>query len=237
MTQREHEQSVRTTGAFVAFIAAGALCIAFYVTFRTYHASLEKLDSLTTLFHNPNARVASGDQGKRILKKLGVSNEPEQQQEKQAQLSDTLQKVTQLLQAAKEPTTVRAASNYSPPAIVQEMPETNAISSYLLPNSPLITQPLLGAAHHPQYVYPGQFQVAAPVLPVPQVVAAPPQYHYPAMQDLKVAISKPEPIAEPAPAPRQKAAGTPSLENVSKADLIKLLLTQLAKEGDLERQA
>ena len=102
-TQKEFEQNLRTTGAFVAFIATGALCIAFYVNFRAYHLALEKLDSLTTLFHNPNARVASGDQGKRILKKLGVSNEAEQQQEKQTQLNDTLQTVTQLLQAAKQP--------------------------------------------------------------------------------------------------------------------------------------
>lgn len=88
-------------------------------------------------------------------------------------------------------------------------------------------------------MYPGQFQVAAPVLPAPQVVTttAAPAYHYPTIQETKVAISKPEPIAEPAPAARQQPTARPSLDALSKGDLIKLLLTQLAKEGDLERQA
>jgi len=91
MSEQEYSQNLRTTGAFLAFIATGAACIAFYVNFRAYHLALEKLDSLTVLFHNPNARVASGDQGKRILKKLGVSNEAEQEEEKATRLNDTVQ--------------------------------------------------------------------------------------------------------------------------------------------------
>jgi len=112
-----------------------------------------------------------------------------------------------------------------------------------LPDAPQIHQPLLSAAHQQQYIYPGQFQVSAPVLPVPQVVAAPP-YHYPTIpqapvipkpQEIKVAISKPEPIAEPAPKEVTKAAPT-SLDHISKADLLKLLVAQLAKEADIEKQ-
>lgn len=57
----------------------------------------------------------------------------------------------------------------------------------------------------------------------------------PKPQETKVAISKPEPIAEPAPVPK-KVAPASSLENISKQDLLKLLLTQLAKEGDIEKQ-
>lgn len=79
LSQEEFEQNLRTTGAFISFIATGALCIASYINFRTYHLALEKLDSLTSLLNNPNARVASSDQGKRILKKLGVDHEAEQQ--------------------------------------------------------------------------------------------------------------------------------------------------------------
>ena len=57
----------------------------------------------------------------------------------------------------------------------------------------------------------------------------------PKPQETKVAISKPEPIAEPAPVEKKT---TPSnLENISKADLMKLLLAQLAKETDIEKQA
>merc|ERR1712226_1657191 len=158
MSQQEYEQNLRTTGAFLAFIATGAACIAFYVHFRAYHLALEKLDSLTTLFHNPNARVASGDQGKRILKRLGVSSEEEQQQEKRTQLNDTAQQVAMLLQAAKGGNTLlQAAANYRPPAIVEETPAANTVSSYQLPNAPQLSQPLLTAAHQP-YVHPGSFQ-------------------------------------------------------------------------------
>jgi len=49
------------------------------------------------LFHNPNARVASGEQGKRILKKLGVGTKKEKKEEKQTHLNETLQKVSELL--------------------------------------------------------------------------------------------------------------------------------------------
>jgi len=80
-----------------------ALCIAFYVSFRNYHAALEKLDKLTTLFHNPNARVASGEQGKRIMKKIGITTQKEIEQDKKTQLEDTLAKVPELLKAIKDP--------------------------------------------------------------------------------------------------------------------------------------
>merc|ERR1712087_1062269 len=142
-----------------------------------------------------------------------------------------------LLQAAKGGNTLlQAANTYKAPAIVEETPVSNTVSSYQLPNAPQLSQPLLSAAHQP-YVHPGSFQVAAPVFPVPQMVSSAPQYHYPTIQETKVAISKPEPIAEPAPAARQQPTARPSLDALSKGDLIKLLLTQLAKEGDLERQA
>ena len=42
-------------------------------------------------------------------------------------------------------------------------------------------------------------------------------------QETKVAISKPEPIAEPAPAEKKTAPA--NLADISKADLMKLLLT------------
>lgn len=116
-----------STRAFIGFIVTMTLCIAYYVQFRSYHAALEKLDKLTTLFHNPNARVASGEQGKRILKKLGVTTEKELKEDKKVKLEDTLQKVSELLKASKEPEKVEAVNDYKPPEIVEE---TNTVSSY-----------------------------------------------------------------------------------------------------------
>ena len=152
------------------------LTIVYYVQFRNYHASLEKLDKLTTLFHNPNARVASGEQGKRILKKLGVTTEKEVKEDKKTKLEDTLQQVSELLKASQEPKKVESVNDYKPPEIVEE---TNTVSSYQLIDAPQVHQPLLRAPSHQSYgyVYPGQFQVSAPVLP-PQVVATAPQTQY-----------------------------------------------------------
>jgi hypothetical protein len=54
------------------FIATSGISIAYYVTFKTYHTSLAKMESLKKLLTNPNARVAAGAQGKSILKRLNA---------------------------------------------------------------------------------------------------------------------------------------------------------------------
>jgi len=63
-------KNLKETGALIAFMALGGLSIAYFVTFRGYHASLVKFDSLTALLKNPNARVAAGKKGKKLMKKL-----------------------------------------------------------------------------------------------------------------------------------------------------------------------
>ena len=133
------------TRAFIGFIVTMVLTIVYYVQFRNYHASLEKLDKLTTLFHNPNARVASGEQGKRILKKLGVTTEKEVKEDKKTKLEDTLQQVSELLKASQEPKKVESVNDYKPPEIVEE---TNTVSSYQLIDAPQVHQPLLRAPSH-----------------------------------------------------------------------------------------
>lgn len=76
ITKAQREQNMTKIIEFAAFVFCGGLCIAFFVSFKTYHASLQKLDKLTDLFNNPKARVANGDQGKRIMKKLQQSRAP-----------------------------------------------------------------------------------------------------------------------------------------------------------------
>lgn len=41
----------------------GALSLSYCVIFKNYHSALEKQESLTALFKNPNARVVSGKKG------------------------------------------------------------------------------------------------------------------------------------------------------------------------------
>ena len=105
LSAEQFDENVTRVGQFVGFIFCGGLCIAFYVSFRTYHASLEKLDKLTDLFNNPKARVASGDQGKRIMKKLQQAKAPKVQEKPDsvAELNETLKKVQALLAAQQVP--------------------------------------------------------------------------------------------------------------------------------------
>jgi hypothetical protein len=41
--------------------------MAYFVTFKTYHSALAKMDSLKELLSNPNARVATREQGAQIM--------------------------------------------------------------------------------------------------------------------------------------------------------------------------
>lgn len=41
--------------------------MAYFVTFKTYHTALAKMDTLKELLSNPNARVATREQGTKIM--------------------------------------------------------------------------------------------------------------------------------------------------------------------------
>ena len=65
-----NDQDTKSLSAFMLFIVTSAISLAYYVQFKTYHASLKTLDSLKTMLANPNARVAAGTQGKVIMDKI-----------------------------------------------------------------------------------------------------------------------------------------------------------------------
>lgn len=82
ISQQARAKNYLETAAFVAFVMLGALSIAYFITFRGYHASLVKRDNLTELFKNPNARVAAGKKGKKLMKKLNKLDKKDQKKEK-----------------------------------------------------------------------------------------------------------------------------------------------------------
>ena len=45
---------------YASFMAAVFISMTYYMTFKTYHKGLVKMDQLNTIFNNPNARVAVG---------------------------------------------------------------------------------------------------------------------------------------------------------------------------------
>lgn len=66
------EQKFKEVSAYLLFILTTGISIAYYVTFKTYHTALGKMESLKKLLNNPNARVAAGDKGKSILNRLSA---------------------------------------------------------------------------------------------------------------------------------------------------------------------
>jgi len=82
LTPEARTQNFKETGSFLTFMALGALSIGYFVTFKTFHASLLKNENLTALFKNPNARVAAGKKGKKLMKKLVKLDKKEVKKEK-----------------------------------------------------------------------------------------------------------------------------------------------------------
>ena len=69
------QDSFNSVGAFLLCIFTCGISLSYYVSFKTYHASLKKMDALKELLTNPNARVAAGETGKSILARLHESNQ------------------------------------------------------------------------------------------------------------------------------------------------------------------
>lgn len=184
----QFQKNLKSTGAFVAFIATLATVIAFYVTLKTYHTHLEKQDQLTALLNNPNARVASGKKGKQVVKKLMAQNS---EAAPKASSTDALEDLLIAAKAKKQADskTQRLMSGYQAPRFEVQAPApqpTNygqpAYNYTLIEPEPMPRQVVAPA--QPMW-YPN-FEVSAPI-PVPQPVMA------------KVAIRNPEPMREPLP--------------------------------------
>jgi hypothetical protein len=79
LTQAELQDNIKATSAIMGLFATIAMCMYFFINMKCYHASLEKLDALTALLNNPNARVANAEQGKQVMKKLRATREPQAQ--------------------------------------------------------------------------------------------------------------------------------------------------------------
>lgn len=105
MKSLRNAQDAKSLGAFMLFIVTSGISIAYYVTFKTYHASLKTLDSLKTMLTNPNARVAAGDQGKSILNKIKnnkrKTQNPKKIAHKATKVNDTTVLLKQLIEARK----------------------------------------------------------------------------------------------------------------------------------------
>jgi hypothetical protein len=217
VSEAQFNKNLKSTAAFVGFMITIAMCVSFYVTLKTYHAHLIKRDQLVALLKNPNARVAVGKQGKDIVKKLVTKkNSLNTEVKKAVKVVDDLEALIESAKAKKAVSDARSElllSGYQAPKIVEEFTQAPVQQqiSYQLIEPTVQARPVV---QQQQYFYPQNFEVAAP-LPIPQVYAH---------SIAKVAIQQPEPMREPLPAKQLNLADVP------KADLIKALMAQLAKE-------
>lgn len=234
VTQAQFEQNATRVGEFVAFVICGGLCMAFYVNFKTYHASLQKLEKLTELFNNPKARVASGEQGQRIMKKLQQAKTPEAKKPAASELDLTLKKVSDLLssqQQAAPPKRLQQA--YQPPQFV-DLPTAYTTPSYQLQEPIIGTEPLLSNFQKlaPQQAsfngYPQvQMQRQAPVQQYPQLFQPAGFQMQPQMMPQMMAM-------QPQMMMPQQQLFQPARQELSKSDLARILLAMIAKDQDLE---
>jgi len=86
---------------FVGFIATLAFCISFYIKAKTYHDHLEKQRQLEELMNNPNARVASGKKGKKIVDKIIKKTKEIDSADEEAVEAPAESSVDSLIKAAK----------------------------------------------------------------------------------------------------------------------------------------
>lgn len=89
-------------GAFLLFVLTSGISLAYYVTFKTYHASLAKMESLKKLLTNPKARVAAGKTGKDILARIDASKKKAEAPKKivkSTKANETVDLLNQLIEA------------------------------------------------------------------------------------------------------------------------------------------
>jgi hypothetical protein len=98
-------QEIQSLGAFMLFIVTSGISIAYYVTFKTYLASLKTMDTLKAMLVNPNARVAAGAEGKSIMTKISNNKKkienPKKIAKKATKANDTATLLKQLIKARK----------------------------------------------------------------------------------------------------------------------------------------
>ena len=92
------------------------MSITYYLMFKSYHASLEKLDQLNELLTNPKARVAHGDHGKSLLAKIESQKNPKSAATAVDPLAEQLARIHELLNG-------KQVLAYEPPRI--EAPRAN----------------------------------------------------------------------------------------------------------------
>jgi hypothetical protein len=81
-----------------------SVAVGYYVTFKTYHAAMVKQEQLSKLLTNPNARVASGEEGSELLAKIKEMDATKAVKKVQPTdaLTEQLQHVESLIQAKME---------------------------------------------------------------------------------------------------------------------------------------
>jgi len=171
-TANSHQQ-FKEVSAYLLFVLTTGISIAYYVTFRTYHTALSKMESLKKLLSNPNARVAAGAKGKSILKRLNADKKKAEAPKKIVKSTKTDETVNLLKQLIDARQTEKA---YEAPLLEQEAPKKLAAPK--TPNDHTIESIKKALAERK-----AKAQASAPVIAEPQAVyQMPPVGTMPVMQ-------------------------------------------------------
>ena len=198
----------------------GVLSVAYFVSFKNYHASLEKLQHLSDMFKNPNARVASGKKGKKLMKKLAEIEASDSESSDEEEVKPV--KKSKKLKASKKPMTEMELTLEKVQALIEAKKQLSTVAPQV--ENLYVPPQVMAPAPQAHYKLSTDFPIisAQPQAFIPQtVVDLPTSSTYPQLHMIRA----PAPVVQAAP-----QVATSALDNLSKADLVKLLLAQLAKE-------
>jgi len=221
---RSSNSSYKEVTAYLLFVLTSGISIAYYVTFKTYHTSLAKLDSLKKMLKNPKARVASGRKGRSILERIKAEDKQDKHPKKIVESKDankTVSMLKELIEARKVEkkykTEKTPKSAYTAPLLdVSQAPKVqdNTIANIkqVLADRQAVNQLPMIQAPQP-YIYQMPPAGAMPVMEYPMIQTMPvPQI-----------VQRPVIIAPQAP------VATPDFSSMDKDQLVKLLIQELAK--------
>jgi hypothetical protein len=213
LRDERNSQQLESVGAFLLFVLTSGISIAYYVTFKTYHASLAKMDALKALLANPKARVASGAKGKSILVRINADKKKKENPNKivkSTKVDETAQLIKQLIEARK---VEKNANQYEAPLLEASKPNVEAPKTDATMD---LIKKLLAERATPKVEAPKVFEPAPQALYQLPPVGNMPMMQYPVFSAPMPTIQYQAPalIAE---APKKvEASSADSLANLSK---------------------
>ena len=108
VSTEEMQQTLGKIGKYAATFGFGMFCLVYALAFREYKQAVEKHQTLTQVFTNPNARVATGDKAKQVLEQVQQTQKKDLEEKqvanaRQVEMQTSLNRLNLLQQLYAQP--------------------------------------------------------------------------------------------------------------------------------------